>query len=87
MDSASKIINDFENPTIEEQKSSETRYRSAQPSFTDEESAIIEKAKEDGTYLKAPNGKDTKLTPKQWAQVRTNAFKEWVVCYVKDTII
>lgn len=58
-------------------KNSDIRYRSAQPSFTDEENAIIEKAKENGTYLKAPNGKDTNLTPKQWAQVRTNAFKEW----------
>lgn len=58
-------------------KNSDIRYRTAQPSFTDEENAIIEKAKEDGTYLKAPNGKDTNLTPKQWAQVRTNAFKEW----------
>ena len=26
---------------------------------------------------KAPNGKDTNLTPKQWAQVRTKAFKKW----------
>lgn len=51
-------------------------YRSSEPSFTDEENTIIEKAKEDGTYLKAPNGKDTKSTPKQWAQVRTKAFKE-----------
>ena len=27
--------------------------------------------------MKAPNGADTNLTPKQWAQVRTNAFKDW----------
>ena len=45
--------------------------------YTDEEQAIIDQAKANGTYLKAPNGKDTKLTPKQWAQVRTQAFKEW----------
>ena len=38
---------------------------------------IIADAKADGTYLKAPNGKDTNLTPKQWVQVRTKAFKEW----------
>ena len=30
-----------------------------------------------GNYLKAPNGKDTKLTPEQWAMVRTKNFKSW----------
>lgn len=42
-----------------------------------EEAAIIETAKKNGTYLKAPNGEPTKLTPKQWVQVRTKAFKKW----------
>lgn len=28
-------------------------------------------------WLKAPNGKDTKLTEKQWCQVRTKNFKNW----------
>ena len=27
--------------------------------------------------MKAPNGKPTKLSEKQWVQVRTPAFKEW----------
>jgi hypothetical protein len=35
----------------------------------------------DGTkkagWMKAPNGKDTKLTETQWVQVRTPLFKEW----------
>lgn len=35
----------------------------------------------DGTkkrgWMKAPNGKPTKLTERQWVQVRTPAFKEW----------
>lgn len=34
-------------------------------------------AKANGTYMKAPNGKRSKLTPRQWAQVRTKAFKDW----------
>lgn len=42
-----------------------------------EEADIIAKAKADGTYLKAPNGKPTNLTPRQWVQVRTKAFKKW----------
>ena len=28
-------------------------------------------------WLKAPNGKDTKLSEKQWCQVRTKNFKKW----------
>ena len=38
---------------------------------------IIAKAKADGTYMKAPNGKPSKLSPTQWAIVRTKAFKKW----------
>lgn len=29
-----------------------------------------------GTFMKAPNGKDTNLNERQWLQVRTKAFKE-----------
>lgn len=39
--------------------------------------AIKAQAKKDGTFMKAPNGKPTKLTEKQWLQVRTQAFKNW----------
>ncbi len=39
--------------------------------------AIMNRAKADGTYMKAPNGNPTNLTPKQWAQTRTEAFKAW----------
>ena len=43
---------------------------------TEAERAEIERAaKAKGTWLKAPNGQDTKLTPKQWVTVRTAAFK------------
>ena len=38
---------------------------------------IIAKAKADGTYMKAPNGKPSNLAPTQWAMVRTKAFKKW----------
>ena len=62
--------------------SSETRF-SARPSQADldaiaeEEAQIIAEAKNNGTYLKAPNGKDTNLSPEQWVRVRTKRFKEW----------
>lgn len=44
------------------------------------ESSIKElkkKLKDDKNYLKAPNGKKTKLTEYQWLTVRTDAFKKW----------
>ena len=40
-----------------------------------EMNTIIDKAKEDGTYLKTPNGEDTKLPEKVWAYARTKKFK------------
>ena len=45
--------------------------------YTADEQQIIAEAQRNGTYLKAPNGKPTNLTPKQWVQVRTKAFKRW----------
>ena len=42
------------------------------------ERAEIERvAKENGTWLKAPNGKDTNLTERQWVDVRTPNFRGW----------
>jgi hypothetical protein len=49
-----------------------TRYNTA-----DETADIKAKAILDGTFMKAPNGKDTNLTERQWLQVRTKAFKKW----------
>ena len=38
---------------------------------------IKQKAVADGTFMKAPNGKPTNLTERQWLQVRTTNFKNW----------
>ncbi|MEE0969940.1 MAG: LPD38 domain-containing protein [Clostridia bacterium] len=59
---------------IEDALGEGTRFRIE---FSQEEQSIIDKAKTNGTYMKAPNGKPTNLTEKQWAQVRTKAFKKW----------
>lgn len=45
--------------------------------YTPEEQNIINTAKTNGTYMKAPNGKPSNLNEKQWVQVRTKAFKKW----------
>ena len=47
--------------------------------------SIIEKAKADGTYMKAPNGNPTNLTERQWAQVRTKSFKDWFGDWENDS--
>ena len=46
-------------------------------SYSPEQQTIRDKAIADGTYMKAPNGKPTRLTERQWLQVRTQAFKKW----------
>ena len=61
---------------LEASRESDIRFR-IDNDLEAEEQAIIERAKANGTYMKAPNGEPTKLTPKQWVQVRTKAFKEW----------
>ena len=38
---------------------------------------IKAKAIANGTFMKAPNGKQSKLDERQWLHVRTKAFKEW----------
>ena len=68
-----KIIEDFENPSIKN-----IRFKREAFSATAEERAGIEReAKAKGTWLKAPNGNPSELTPEQWVTVRTRAFKEW----------
>ena len=48
-----------------------------QEEYTPEMQSIKDKAKADGTFMKAPNGNPTNLNERQWLQVRTKAFKDW----------
>lgn len=45
--------------------------------YNEELLSLKKKAIADGTFMKAPNGKPTNLTERQWLQVRTKAFKDW----------
>lgn len=55
-----------------------TRNLSSYRSFVEKEKASIrKKVVADGTFMKAPNGKETNLTEDQWLAVRTAAFKSW----------
>lgn len=60
------------------------RFRTKE-TWTPEEKEIITKAKNNGTYLKAPNSTDTNLNPRQWVQVRTKAFKKWFGDWENDS--
>ena len=56
--------------------------------YTGNEKLIIEsKLRGDGTYLKAPNGESTLLTPEQWLLVRSKGFKEWFGDWEKQSRI
>ncbi|MCQ2300803.1 MAG: hypothetical protein MJZ81_11845, partial [Bacteroidales bacterium] len=43
----------------------------------DEYDEVVRKYKGTPLWMKAPNGKPTKLTERQWVQVRTPSFKKW----------
>lgn len=45
--------------------------------YNEELLSLKNKAIANGTFMKAPNGKNSNLTERQWLQVRTKAFKEW----------
>ncbi len=49
-----------------------------------EKEAIEKEAVAAGTFMKAPNGKETNLTEDQWLAVRTAAFKNWFGDWEKD---
>ena len=72
-----RVLYDLTNGTDLKGAASEKVEKQQVSTSSEEERAIIEHAKESGTYMKAPNGKPTRLTEKQWAQVRTKAFKSW----------
>ena len=59
-----------------ESKDSASRF-SIEDDLTPEEQRIREQSQAAGTYMQAPNGEPTRLTEKQWLQVRTEAFKRW----------
>ena len=54
------------------------------PEVQKEMDEIKKRAIADGTFMKAPNGKPTNLTERQWLQVRTKAFKEWFGDWEKE---
>ena len=58
-------------------KSSITEISNNDSNYSNEMQTIKEQTIADGTFMKAPNGKPTNLTERQWLQVRTKAFKKW----------
>ena len=79
--SPTRILNDidayFKDGTIPEGNAPMFRMVEITPETRQEMEQIEAIARVNGTYLKAPNGADTKLNPEQWSMVRTKAFKNW----------
>lgn len=77
----SKFGEDISNDLLDIFASSVTELNNVEQSnttnYSSEEQSIIDKAKKDGTFMKAPNGNPTNLNERQYAQVRTKAFKDW----------
>lgn len=67
---------EFNSMSDKELKSKVNDYFDSQV-YNDELLSLKKKAIADGTFMKAPNGRPTNLTERQWLQVRTKAFKEW----------
>ena len=54
------------------------------PEVREEMDTIKAKAMWDGTFMKTPNGADTKLTEDQWLLVRTKNFLDWFGDWISD---
>lgn len=82
-----KVFKDIYNGRYAERKvqqyDAETRFK--YEDFTPEMISIIKKAPRNSEgKLLAPNGKVSKLTERQYAHVRTKAFKEWFGDWIND---
>ena len=73
---ASVAVDTVDLSKSEASEEDDTRYRT-DDAWGDEEALIIEQAKANDTYMRAPNGKPSNLNERQWVQVRTQAFKDW----------
>ena len=89
-----KQVDENGEPLPEYYPRNDTKYRLPDDVFsnlTNEERIIISSAKENGTFLKAPNGKKTNLSIKDWARVRTKEFKDlygdWESAYKRDFLM
>ena len=66
-------------------KSSITEISNNDSTYSNEMQTIKEQAIANGTFMKAPNGKHTNLTERQWLQVRTKNFINWFGDWINDS--
>ena len=67
---------DFYTKFTDEEQNKRVRFR-REAAGEEELSGIKSRALRDGVFMKAPNGKATRLNERQWLEVRTRAFKSW----------
>lgn len=70
--------------TSDDEEYSSTTEEYSQNDYTQEMNNIKERAIADNTFMKAPNGKITNLTERQWLQVRTKNFINWFGDWIND---
>ena len=61
---------------IEELQTSNSLFQDKK-TFDNEVKEVEERTKKDGTFMKAPNGKDTNLSEGAWLVTKTPTFKNW----------
>ena len=76
LDTAFENLFDTMQEKVDEETGNSALFRIGNEVATAEEHRIEEEAKANGTYMKAPNGKPTNLSPRQWAAARTAGFKD-----------
>ena len=74
------IVNDETN----DDEYSSTTEEYSQNDYTQEMLNTKERAIANGTFMKAPNGKPTNLTERQWLQVRTKNFINWFGDWINE---
>lgn len=79
MNEETKLFNEKFDALFEtiEEDGNNILFRESQPTLSPIEKAIKVDAIVNDKFMKAPNGKPTNLTEKQWLQVRTPEFKAW----------
>ena len=75
MDIVNKLIDDYAPGDIDMGKKDSTRFQ--MPSYAREIMEVRKKYEGTDQWMKAPNGKPTNLTERQWLHTQTESFKEW----------
>ncbi|MGN0845805.1 MAG: hypothetical protein ACI4RA_00285 [Kiritimatiellia bacterium] len=86
------LLNEGERPVTPDPESQQARHSVTRAQETREYDDVVRRyTNPDGTkrrgWMKAPNGKPTNLTERQWVQVRTPSFKRWFGDWEREAVV